>query len=96
MATSGSERNWKGMGIAALVISVVMGLILLAVLALTPPKEPGDPGRPFSFADFLRGNISAKAFNATWVSGKTIVGILSSSRQRRLIRRLIPSLSGSA
>ncbi len=58
------------MGIAALVISVVMGLIFFSVFILTPPEEASDPGRRFSFGDFLRGNLSGRRFNATWVSGE--------------------------
>ncbi len=69
VATSGNERNWKGMLIAAAVILAVMGMITLSVLLLTPPKEEGDEGRRFDFADFLRGNLSGRGFNGTWISG---------------------------
>ena len=35
-----SQRNWKGMAIAILVILSVIGLVALAVVIVTPP----DPG----------------------------------------------------
>jgi len=85
VATSSSERNWKGMAIAALVIAVVMGLIVVAVGALSPEGGPwggdGSGGssaaataalgrRRLSLADFLAKRLDGKLFNATWISGE--------------------------
>jgi len=82
VATSGSERNWKGMAIAALVISVVMLLIFVAVGALSPegghwggdgrvvPLDDGLNKRRVTLADFLSKRLDGKSFNGTWISGE--------------------------
>ncbi len=70
VATSSSERNWKGMVIATLVILGVMGLILLSVVALTPDLTQPILGPKMNFGDFLSGNLDGSKFNGTWVSGE--------------------------
>ena len=74
MATSGSDRNWKGMFIATLVILAVFGLIVISVVLLTPPDEDAPAGEKIDFGDFLSNNLSGRRFNGTWISGeKTLV-----------------------
>ncbi|CAB4065243.1 DPP10 [Lepeophtheirus salmonis] len=68
VATSGSDRNWKGMLIAIVVILAVLGLILLSVLWMTPPPDTSPKGEKISFSDFLSNNLSGKFFNGSWVS----------------------------
>lgn len=72
VATSASDRNWKGMFIATIVILAVLGLIVLSVILLTPPQDQSPTGRKISFGDFLSGNLSGNHFNGTWISGKRI------------------------
>jgi hypothetical protein len=69
VATSGSDRNWKGMFISTLVIVTVMGFIVLSVVLLKNPEGETHHRRRMSFGDFLSDNFSANAFNATWISG---------------------------
>ena len=71
MAHSGSDRNWKGMFIATLVILAVLGLILLSVIWMTPPEDLTPMGDKISFGDFLSNNLSGGLFNGTWISGET-------------------------
>ena len=71
VAHSGSDRNWKGMFIATLVILAVLGLILLSVIWMTPPEDLTPLGDKISFSDFLSNNLSGGLFNGTWISGKT-------------------------
>ena len=69
-----SQRNWKGMGIAILVILSVIGLVALAVVIITPP-DPGPRirGRRIHLMDVLSGRLKPRYFNGTWISGmKTI------------------------
>ncbi|XP_071744838.1 prolyl endopeptidase FAP isoform X2 [Lepeophtheirus salmonis] len=73
VATSGSDRNWKGMLIAIVVILAVLGLILLSVLWMTPPPDTSPKGEKISFSDFLSNNLSGKFFNGSWVSDNEIL-----------------------
>ena len=65
-----SQRNWKGMGIAILVILSVIGLVALAVVIITPP-DPGPRlrGRRIHLTDVLSGRLKPRYFNGTWISG---------------------------
>ena len=67
-----SQRNWKGMAIAILVILSVIGLVALAVVIVTPP-DPGPrlKGRRIQLLDVLSGRLKPRYFNGTWVSGKS-------------------------
>ena len=77
VAHSGSDRNWKGMFIATLVILAVLGLILLSVIWMTPPEDLTPIGDKISFNDFLSNNLSGGLFNGTWISGKQTIQHLS-------------------
>uniref|UniRef100_A0A646QBZ2 Venom dipeptidyl peptidase 4 n=1 Tax=Hemiscolopendra marginata TaxID=943146 RepID=A0A646QBZ2_9MYRI len=69
VATSSSQRNWRGIGIALLVILVVCALIITAVVLLTPGNEgPRVRGERITLDDILQNNFSAKRFNGTWIS----------------------------
>ena len=70
VATSGSDRNWKGMFISTVVILSILGLIALSVVVMREDDE-GGPERPkVSFADFLSDSLAGNAFNGTWISGE--------------------------
>lgn len=68
-----SQRNWKGMGIAILVILSVIGLVALAVVIVTPP-DPGPRlrGRRIQLLDVLSGRLKPRYFNGTWISGMLV------------------------
>lgn len=67
-----SQRNWKGMGIAILVILSVIGLVALSVVIITPP-DPGPriKGRRIHLMDVLSRSLKPRYFNGTWISGKS-------------------------
>ena len=71
MAAVPSQRNWKGMAIAILVILSVIGMVALAVYIVTPP-DPGPrlKGRRIELRDVLFGRHKPRYFNGTWLSGK--------------------------
>ena len=69
VANSGSDRNWKGMFIATLVILAVFGLIVLSVFLMTPPEDTQFNGHKISFKDFVENRLSGNKFNGTWISG---------------------------
>ena len=68
-----SQRNWKGMAIAILVILSVIGMVALAVYIVTP-EDPGPrlKGRRIELRDVLFGRHKPRYFNGTWLSGKYI------------------------
>ena len=72
MASAGSDRNWKGMFIATIVILAVFGLIFLSVLWLTPSEKTGIVGDTISFDDFLNRRLLGESFNGTWITGNVI------------------------
>ena len=76
VANAGSDRNWKGMFIATLVILAVFGLIMLSVIWLTPPEKTGIVGDTISFDDFLNRRLLGESFNGTWISGSNFSYIL--------------------
>ena len=71
VVSSPSERNWRGIFIALLVIVAVLGLIVFSIVLVSPPEEgPRVRGRKPSLEDiFLKLPPPAK-FNGTWISGK--------------------------
>ena len=76
-----SQRNWKGMGIAILVILSVIGLVALSVVIITPP-DPGPriKGRRIHLMDVLSRSLKPRYFNGTWISGKIIDKSCKSSK----------------
>ena len=61
MASAPSRKNWKGMFIAIMVISAILGLIVSAVIFMTPQSDgPKVKGKsiPFGYVDdFLRCDL---------------------------------------
>ena len=71
MAATPSQRNWKGIAIALLVIGAVIGLVALAVVIITPP-DPGPriKGRRIELEDILHEDrLKPRSLNGTWISG---------------------------
>ena len=65
-----SQRNWKGMFIAILVILSVIAMVALAVHIVTP-EDPGPrlKGRRIILRDVISGRHKPRYFNGTWLSG---------------------------
>lgn len=71
MASSPSERNWRGIFIALLVIAAVLGLIAFSIFLLSPDIE-GDrvKGRRLQLSDIVgEDRLHWRRFNATWLGG---------------------------
>lgn len=62
-----SGRNWKGILIAIVVIAIVCGLIVIAVVLVTPGKEDGNQGKPFTFDDIFSSEFVVQSFEAKWI-----------------------------
>ena len=73
MAATPSQRNWKGIAIALLVIGAVIGLVALAVVIITPadggPRVKGDRLTLRDVVDPDR--FSPRGLNGSWISGET-------------------------
>lgn len=68
-ASTPTERNWRGILIALLVIAAVLGLIVFSIALLTPTGDDGrGRGKRPTLADVLTEHY--KPFNGTWLTGK--------------------------
>lgn len=74
MAAAPSNRNWKGILIALLVICAVLGLILFSIYLLLPPNEgPRVKGRKITIDDVTSERFKTQPFNGTWISDKELL-----------------------
>ncbi|CAH1789952.1 unnamed protein product [Owenia fusiformis] len=64
------ERNWKGIGLAALVILLVLSLVVVAVFLVYPRTESVDLGEAFTFEDASDPQYKPRSFQAQWVGDK--------------------------
>lgn len=72
VAATPSQRNWKGILIALLVICAVLGLIVFSIYLLLPPDEgPRVKGRKVTLKDLTEARFQVKPFNGTWISGQS-------------------------
>lgn len=69
VSSAPDSRNWRGIGIALLVIAGVCALIVTAVILLTPDKGPRVKQVRISQHEILHGNFNPRKFNGSWVSG---------------------------
>uniref|UniRef100_A0A915KD68 Dipeptidylpeptidase IV N-terminal domain-containing protein n=1 Tax=Romanomermis culicivorax TaxID=13658 RepID=A0A915KD68_ROMCU len=67
-----SQRNWKGVGIACLVILFICSLIAAAVFLLTPNKDLKINGTKFNLSDLLLPKVSLFDAQATWLSAHVL------------------------
>lgn len=69
MAATPSQRNWKGIAIALLVIASVIGLVALAVVIMTPPDTgPRVKGARLSIKDITDEKLlKPRSLNGSWV-----------------------------
>ncbi|GAB6023350.1 Inactive dipeptidyl peptidase 10 [Chamberlinius hualienensis] len=69
LANSASQRNWRGIGIALLVIIAVCSLIFTAVVLLTPSDGgPRFKGERFNLDDIVGINFIPADLQLTWIS----------------------------
>ncbi|XP_048000890.1 dipeptidyl aminopeptidase-like protein 6 [Leguminivora glycinivorella] len=69
-----TQRNWRGILIALLVIVAVLALIVTSVVLLTPPDEgPRVKGRRLRIQDLLSEELVPVRWNGTWISGDEFV-----------------------
>ncbi|CAG9134092.1 unnamed protein product [Plutella xylostella] len=70
-AATPTQRNWRGILIALLVIAAVLGLIVFSIVLLTPVTDgQGVKGRRPSLAQLFTDKFVPKPTNATWRSGE--------------------------
>ncbi|XP_076313110.1 prolyl endopeptidase FAP-like isoform X2 [Tachypleus tridentatus] len=68
------ERNWRGIGIALLVIIAVCSLIVTSVFLLTPGDDsPHIKKERLNLAEVLNGSFAPRRFNGTWISEKEFI-----------------------
>ncbi|XP_071103591.1 dipeptidyl peptidase 4-like isoform X6 [Haliotis cracherodii] len=70
VGNAASQRNWRGIAIALLVIVVVCSLIITAVVLLSPGNENVDLGEKFTIDDFFDPSFKPKTFAAHWQDGE--------------------------
>ncbi|XP_022243784.1 dipeptidyl aminopeptidase-like protein 6 [Limulus polyphemus] len=71
VASGQDQRNWRGIGIALLVIVAVCSLIVTSVVLLTPGDDnPHIKKERLNLAEVLSGSFSPRRFNGTWISEK--------------------------
>lgn len=74
VASSPSERNWRGIFIALLVIAAVLGLIGFSIFLLSPDIEgPRVKGRRLTLPDIVGDRLQWRPFNGTWLDGEELV-----------------------
>ncbi|XP_076304596.1 A-type potassium channel modulatory protein DPP6-like isoform X3 [Tachypleus tridentatus] len=68
------ERNWRGIGIALLVIVAVCSLIATAVVLLTPGNDNSYiKNEKLNLVELLDGTFLPRRFNGTWISEKEFI-----------------------
>ncbi|CAH0718024.1 unnamed protein product, partial [Brenthis ino] len=71
-AATPTQRNWRGILIALLVIAAVLGLIVFSIALLTPAGDDGrGRGRRPTLSDVLTDHY--KPFNGTWLTDEELV-----------------------
>ncbi|KAL3220236.1 hypothetical protein MRX96_030058 [Rhipicephalus microplus] len=74
VSSAPDSRNWRGIGIALLVIAGVCALIVTAVILLTPgDKGPRVKQARISLEEVLHGTFNPRKFNGSWVSDTEFV-----------------------
>ncbi|XP_044734733.1 exocyst complex component 5-like [Chrysoperla carnea] len=72
IAATPSERNWRGILIALLVIVAVLGMIVFSIVLVSPIEEgPRVKGRRPTLQETLQlQRLANKPFNGSWISGE--------------------------
>ncbi|KAM9319965.1 inactive dipeptidyl peptidase 10-like [Gastrophryne carolinensis] len=72
-SSSAPPRNWRGIGLAMLVIAIVMSLVLLSIFLLSP-EIPKQPERfPFTLSDLDHLDNQPILPNFSWASDSEII-----------------------
>ncbi|XP_014669409.1 PREDICTED: prolyl endopeptidase FAP-like [Priapulus caudatus] len=67
------ERNWRGIGIAVLVILVVFAMIITAVAVFTPEEIEGPQGDRLTFDQIFTDEFSTTKYSTTWITDDEFV-----------------------
>ena len=71
VASNPSVYNWKGIIIALVVISQVIGLVIIAVYLMTPPASLLElDGERMQREDVEKEDFRNRICNGTWISGR--------------------------
>ena len=71
VASTPSVHNWKGIIIALVVITQVIGLVILAVFLMTPPDSLLEvDGERIQREDVEREEFRERRCNVNWISGR--------------------------
>lgn len=65
-----NQRNWRGIGIALLVILIVCALIVTAMILATPSSVEEELGEKFTLNDAFDMNYKPNYFSVDWISGE--------------------------
>lgn len=67
------KRNWRGILIALLVIVTVFGLIVTAIVLITPKEVEENLGEELTFEDFIRHKFDPRPFHPVWSSADHVI-----------------------
>lgn len=74
VSSAPDSRNWRGIGIALLVIAGVCALIVTAVILLSPgDKGPRVKQARIGLEEVLQGAFHPRKFNGSWISGTEFI-----------------------
>lgn len=95
-----SQRNWRGILIALLVIIAVLGLIVFSIVLVSPPEEgPRVKGKRPTLSEILGPGLQAQGFNGSWISDTEFIfrdvngGISIYSAENHTSRTLMTNLT---
>jgi len=66
------EKNWRGIVISVLVITIVLSLILTAVIIVNPESKDVKHGDPFTFEDIFRNEFQPQKFASQWIGDSDV------------------------
>ncbi|KAM4730885.1 inactive dipeptidyl peptidase 10-like isoform 2-T2 [Anableps anableps] len=69
----GPDRNWKGIGISLLVITVVLSFIGLSIVLLSKDGSGNPCGSPLTLDDLFQRNFQIHDPDANWISAQEVI-----------------------